>query len=410
LRRVLIVVSITGFLFAGGYKIPEQSVNSMALGGASVAYSVGADSSYFNPANMSFLKNSNFIESGVTLAHLPSNDFNGVQALSTTNIIDATNSSEVENILIPFFHFVSKEYNDFRFGLSLSVPAGLTKRWDSGVQKLFAQEFGLKIIELNPSFSYKFNDKFSLGGGVRVIYSEGIVKSDGYDVGTPISRDMEGDTIEYGYNLALSYRPFDDINIAITYRSNIDLEEEGEAILSLNDLTSIYNTSVSIPLPASLNIAVSKVFNDNIVVELNYEKTYWSDYKSLDFIYDGEIEPALKYPFDDEKAKNWKDTNTYRIGISWQVRDDITLMGAYSYDETPIPIVNLSYELPDSNAHIFSAGIRVKYSDKLSYGVAILYDKKDDITLDLGDNENGIIGEFSDGGAILTTIGISYEF
>jgi len=28
----------------------------------------------------------------------------------------------------------------------------------------------------------------------------------------------------------------------------------------------------------------------------------------------------------------------------------------------------------------------------------------------LGENENGIVGKFKDGGAILTTVGISYRF
>jgi len=410
LKHILTLSIATASLIAGGYKIPEQSLNSMALGGASVAYSVGADSAYFNPANMSFMKNSNFIESGITLAHLPANEFSGFQALSPTTILASTNSSEVENIPIPFFHFVSKEYDDFRFGLSLTVPGGLTKRWDNGVQKLFAQEFGLKIVELNPSFSYKVNDKFSIGAGVRLVYSEGIVKSDGFAIGKSIARDMEGDTVEFGYNLALSYRPLDDLNIALTYRSNIDLKEEGLAKLSLSNLSSTHNSSVTIPLPASLNLAISKALNENFVIEFNYEKTFWSEYKNLDFVYDTPIFAMLKSPFDDPKAKNWRDTNTYRVGVSWQVTSDITLMGAYAYDETPVPVANLSYELPDSDAHIFSGGIRVKYSDKLSYGFAILYDKKDSITLNAGENTNGIIGEFNDGGTILTTIGVSYEF
>ena len=410
MKHILTLSVITASLSAGGYKIPEQSLNSMALGGASVAYTVGADSAYFNPANMSFLKNSNFVESGITIAHLPSNTFSGFQALSPINILASNNSSEVENIPIPFFHFVSKEYNDFRFGLSLTVPGGLTKRWDNGVQKLFAQEFGLKIVELNPSFSYKLNDKLSIGAGVRLIYSEGIVKSDGFAIGKPIARDMEGDTVEFGYNLALSYRPLDDMNIAVTYRSNVDIKEDGEAKLSLNNLSSIHNASVTVPLPASLNLSISKELNENFVIEFNYEKTFWSEYKNLDFSYETPILTMLKSSFDDAKAKNWKDTNTYRVGVSWQVTNDITLMGAYAYDETPVPLLNLSYELPDSDAHVFSAGIRIKHNEQLSYGFAVLYDKKDEISIKAGENANGIIGDFSDGGAILTTIGVSYEF
>jgi len=48
-------VVASSVVMAGGYKIPEQSLNSMALGAAYVAHTTGADTNYHNPANMSFM-------------------------------------------------------------------------------------------------------------------------------------------------------------------------------------------------------------------------------------------------------------------------------------------------------------------------------------------------------------------
>ncbi|MES9958202.1 MAG: hypothetical protein ABW120_00385 [Sedimenticola sp.] len=45
-----IALLTTGQAHAGGYKIPEQSVNSTALSAAYVANAQGPDSSYYNPA------------------------------------------------------------------------------------------------------------------------------------------------------------------------------------------------------------------------------------------------------------------------------------------------------------------------------------------------------------------------
>lgn len=410
MKKIIALSVVASSLFAGGYKIPEQSLNSMALGGAYTANTSSADSAYFNPANMSFLANKSFLEGGLTLAHLPANEYVGLQAFSATNIVASNNKTEVENIPIPFFHYVSPAYGDFRFGLSVTVPGGLTKRWESGVQKLFAQEFTLKVVEVNPSVSYKINDQLSIGAGLRMIYSEGVVKGNGFDVGVPISRDLEGDTVEFGYNLALTYQPFEGMRFAVAYRSEIELGEEGSALLGLSGITSEHNANVAVPLPASLNIAVSKELNENFTLELNYERTFWSAYETLDFGYSTPIFAALIDPFDNPKAKNWEDTNSYRIGLTWQYSNDLTLMFGYSYDETPVPANTLSYELPDSDAHIFSAGFKLKQSDQLSWGAALLYDKKDERTLNVGENENGIIGTFSEGGAILATVGVSYEF
>jgi len=83
---------------------------------------------------------------------------------------------------------------------------------------------------------------------------------------------------------------------------------------------------------------------------------------------------------------------------------------AYSKDETPIPKKYVSYELPDSDANILSAGVRIKYNDSVSWGIAYLHDQKDSFTLKAGENANGIIGKFSGGGADLLTAGMSYNF
>jgi len=214
-----VIVSTIGF--GAAYKVPEQSINSMALGAAYVAHTSGADSAYYNPAAMSFMDDKNYLEGSLTLAHLPSIKYDLVSPYS--------GKTKVENIVIPNLHYVSKAYGDIKWGISITTPAGLSKRWDTPYQKLYAQEFTLRNVEINPSVSYRVSDSFSIANGLRVIYSEGKVYSDGSDARYPIKRQMEGDTIEFGYNLALLYKAPQDINLAVTYRSNVDLDEEGDA-------------------------------------------------------------------------------------------------------------------------------------------------------------------------------------
>jgi len=410
-KIVLLSISTSAVVLAGAYKVPEQSVNSTALGSAYVAHTIGADTAYFNPANMAFMEEKQFSEIGLTWAYLPRNKFEGVQAYSTTEVYPASNKSEIENLQLPFIHYVSKPIGQFRWGGSLTVPGGLTKRWKSGQQKLFAEEFTLKVIEVNPVVSYKVSDKFALGGGLRLIYSEGVVNSDGSETTKPIKREMEGDTIEFGYNLAMTYRPTADINMAVTYRSNIDLDEEGEANLYLANMGNQYDASVTVPLPAALNLSVSKTWLDKYTVELNYEKTYWAAYKELDFKYNSALPNAiLTSSFDDAKERNWKDTDTFRVGVTAEVTPTVTVMAGYAKDETPVNKKSLSYELPDSDADVYSLGVRIKHNDNLSYGIAYLHDKKEPFSLAAGENESGIIGKFSEGGADLITVGMQYKF
>ncbi len=400
---VLSIVA-SSMVMGGGYKIPEQSLNSTALGAAYVAHTMGADSAYFNPANMSFMEDKHYFTTGLTLAHLPSNVY--------TLMPPYSGESEEENILIPNFHYVSKAMGDFRWGVSVTAPAGLTKRWESPYQKLYAEEFTLKNVELNPVLSYAIADNFSIAGGLRLVYSEGVVNSDGGLI-APIKREMEGDSLNFGYNLAMSYKPTNDINLAITYRSNIDLDEEGKANLYIGGIGQQYDSSVSVPLPAALNISVSKTWDSRFTLELNYERTYWSTYETLDFDYDRAISSALAPIFDAPLARDWVDTDTFRIGATIEMDNKITMMMAFAIDETPVPDKTIGFELPDSDAQIFSMGFSYQQTPNLSWGISFLIDSKEarGVTKGVADNEilaNG--GGFSGGGAYLTTIGVSYEY
>jgi len=412
LTRGLVLSVATGTaIMAGAYKIPEQSINSMALCAAYVAHTSGADTAYYNPANMAFMDKKQYIEGGLTLANLPSNTYTLIPPIS--------GKSKEENILIPNLHYVAKPIGDFRWGVSLTAPGGLTKRWDTPFQKASAEEFTLKILELSPSFSYRVAENFSVGGGVRLIYSEGVVRSNAsgiYAMGyspAPFARDMEGDTLEFGYNLAVSYRPTEDIALAVTYRSKVDLDEEGTATLSGIGAPYVGDASVSVPLPAALNLSVSKTWDKTFTLELNYERTYWSAYETLDFNYGSKV--GFYAPvFDSPIPKNWKDTDTFRIGATIELNRFTVMMG-FSLDETPIPKDHVGYELPDSDAKVFTMGMRYQQTENLSWGVAFLYDNKESFDLKRGEHidSRSVLaqgGSFSGGGAYLTTVGLAYEF
>jgi len=405
MKKIIALSVITsGILVAGGYKIPEQSLNSMALGAAYVAHTTHADTAYFNPANMAFMGEKQYIDGGITLAHLPPNVYTLGGAYS--------GESETENIIIPNGHYVSAPMGDFRWGISMTAPGGLTKRWETPYQKLYAEEFTLKNVEINPVASYRVNEQFAIGGGLRLVYSEGVVNSDGADAGIPIKREMEGDTIEFGYNLAATYKPTSDIVLAATYRSNVDLNEEGQANLYFGRVGKQYDASVSVPLPAALNLAISKTWNNTFTLEFNYERTYWSAYETLDFTYGSPITPGLVAPFDDAQARDWVDTNTFRIGATVEL-DKITMMMGFAIDETPVPVETIGFELPDTDAKVFSMGFRYQQTEEISWGMAFLYDSKEGLSLKPGVADNAIMangGSFSGGGAFLTTIGGSYEF
>jgi len=402
----VILLAAAGPALASGYRIPEQSVNSTARAGSYVAYTPGADASYYNPANMSWLEDRGYLEVDATWIHLSSIDYTDNRRAAWSG------DAEDEDFLLPTFFAVSPEYNNFRAGFSITAPAGLSKRWQEPYPRTFAEEFSLKVFDINPSLSYKFCDQFSVGAGVRAIYVDGKVKSTGVVMPPSVTarRDMDGDSVEMGYNLALTARPVKEMNLGLTYRSEVDLGVEGHADLATNypvgTRTYSGDTGVEIPLPAVLAVAISYTFFDQLTVELEYDRTYWSEYENLDFTYPRSLGNAvLTSAFDSPKAKNWKDTDAWRLSFTYDLKNNWTLMAGFAIDENPVPDSTLGFELPDSDALLYSLGVRYKINKDMEVGVAYLYDDKESRSV-----SNGTVsGEFEDAAAHLLTIGFTYK-
>ncbi|MDD3323517.1 MAG: OmpP1/FadL family transporter [Sulfurospirillaceae bacterium] len=396
--RASVLLSISAAtLCASGYRIPEQSLNSVALSNAYVANANSADASYYNPANMSFMGTGAEVEAGMTYINLPKVSFAGTDATHSDKSLE-------EHFFVPTMFYVSPMMGSWRYGLSVVAPGGLSKRWDN-FGKRSSEEFTLATIEVNPTASYKFNDQFSVALGARGVYSDGVVKSNASNVAV---RDLTGDSIDFGYNLALSYKPIKDLTLSATYRSKIDLTVEGEATLIHPAIAGGYNggASVTIPLPAVLNIALAYTM-DKTTVEFVFDRTYWSAYKELDFNYDRALAA-----FDAPVPKNWKDVNAYRIGVTHQYNDKLTLMAGFAIDETPAPDNTVGFELPDSDAKLYSVGFDYKINKQLSMGFAYLYDDKEDRTVNnnTGGASTAPSGTFSDSAAHLVRLSAKYKF
>ena len=119
IKTTILSIVTSSMLLASGYRIPEQSTASLAKGAAHVANINSADASYFNPAAMSTLKDIAQLESGIIGIHLPAVDFSGATG---------SYSSKEEYFLLPYMHYVSPKFDNFRFGLSMVAPGGLSKR------------------------------------------------------------------------------------------------------------------------------------------------------------------------------------------------------------------------------------------------------------------------------------------
>jgi len=401
-KIVLMSLVASSVLMAGGYKIPETSLNGVALSAANIAHNKSADAAYYNPANMVFMSDENHIEADLTYIGLSAINFKGTSAPSGID-------SEAEHFLVPSLHYVSGDVSGARFGVSVVVPGGLSKRWNDTPASASAKEFTLETVEINPTIALPFGDKIGMAIGFRIVHSSGVVTA--IPAAGAVSQDMTGDSIDFGYNLALAYKPTSELELGLTYRSKIDLTEDGDADLlftpdgSIPTLTN-YSATLTVPLPAALSIAAAYTFPTKTTIELVYERNYWSAYEDINFNFD---DSTAESKFGGATPKDWKDTNAFRLGVT-QEYDKMTLMAGMVIDETPVPDSSIGFELPDSDSFSVSLGGRYQIDEKMDVGISALYSMRDDRTVNAADSDAGLDGEFTDSDVLLISVGMGYKF
>lgn len=403
--------------FGSGFQIPNQSVTAIGTAGAHIAHTPGPDSAYYNPANMSILPDAWQLETSMTLLYLPSIDYND----NRSPLLDGSSDSEM--FLLPLIHLSSPDFNRFRFGFSLTSPYGLAKSWKQPYPAATSYKFSLDVIEANPTISYLLSDSVSLGLGLRFLYGDGEVENRATNppfsqLGplTTIERTVDGDDLQMGYNLALSYYPTPKWALAITYRSEVELELDGSAVLAAHSgggTLANYSgpSSVKVALPAVFSLASSYTFKD-ITVELTWNRTFWSSFDELDFEYGVSLVGTIFEGYDQPVARNWKDSDAYRLGLTYKINELFTSTFGFAIDETPVPEATLGFDLPDSDSYMYSTGVQYHYSNKVLLALSYMYQHNTarSVTNSPSTNIPGIDGKFSNGGAQAITAGLIYTF
>jgi long-chain fatty acid transport protein len=394
-------IFIASFAMASGWRIPEQSVDSTAKAGANIASSKHTDTAYYNPANMSWMEDKWHTEIDLTWIYLSSIEYEDIRSASYND------ESEEEDALLPTAFLVSPEFNKMRFGLSLTAPAGLSKRWE-GFGAAVSKEFSLTVYEVNPSLSCTIGDRVSIAAGPRMVYAEATAKSDASGLGNNVSREVEGDTLEWGWNVAVAVKPMDKLNISATYRSEVELNFEDKANLNLMGLRISPDAKVSVPTAAVLAASFAYDVLDNLNLEFTWDRTFWSSYDKLDFDHDPQIP---NNPYEPAHVKDWKDTNAFRLGMTYGVTSKVDLMAGIGYDENPVPDDKIDFSLPDSDAWIFSLGMQYAVTADLDIGIATLYGYKTKRDADTTpDSTTDPFGTFTNASALFVSFGMNYRF
>jgi long-chain fatty acid transport protein len=389
------------FSIAGGFQSDMQGQQSLSMGGAFTAVRKGASTVFYNPGAMSFAK-----KSTATLG--------GTYVSTNTNYLSPYNGNvEAENpALIPFHAYLNYVLTEnISVGIGINNPFNSDFKWaDDWEGRFVAQEMKFKATYIQPTFSYKINDYFGIGGGL--VYGTGSMN---YNRAIPVEgvtpygqEELKIKGTGYGFNIGLYYQFNDEGTLGLTYRSAVNFDmKNGDAAFSnipstFGDSipsTAQFNTSIECPSVISAGFAYK--FTKALTVILQIDYITWSSFDSLNFVFPDQ--PHL----DIRTGRNSKNSVCGRVGGQYSFTEDFDLRIGAAYDLASVPQDHLSPDLPESDKILLTAGAGYKFNKSFS----------GDITIGM-ENYFERKGSFSDANmsgsykssSVIAGIGLNYEF
>ena len=388
-------LALPSMAFALGIRIADQDARATARGNAFAATADNPSAIYYNPAGITQLYQRLDAASTITLggknqAPLQSSPEwetgvqtrVGVYGITLENKVTPASGApgfdikRDQQFAPTFFATWKPGFAPVVFGLGIYAPYGFGLEYpENSPLRSLAISGSIKYISINPVVAWQISETVSLAAGPTINYGKADLKR-----GIFAPHDMfqfDGDGWSIGYNAGLMWKPAPEHSFGVTYRSQTDIEFDG-------DVHTFYNGQ-KIPTPIGVfNVPGADTrergtagikFPQNVVAGYSYRPTPrwnlevnvdWTDWDNLNNVYLRKKSGDVTLPF------NWESSLFYEFGASYKFDNGLVASIGYIYSENSVPNESFNPVVPDSNRHIFSAGLGGQW-EKWGFDLAYQY-------------------------------------
>lgn len=394
LLTLTILLMMTGYLFAGGFALSGVGARAMSMGGAFRGMADDNTALYWNPAGIAFIS-SNSATIGVA-GIIPTSDYTPENAAPGMPV--KKYKAEEKTWAFPSVYTSMKGTPKLNFALGVYVPYGLGANWDMyslpttmpisatiSLPVSWSADVpdnqiisSIGIVDIHPTVSYKFSDKFAFGAGLSAQYGmieiQKLVPHATNSFYTPTIFDLDGNGWGFGANMGFLYKMNDRIQFGLSGKLPSVISLEGDATYDTY-LNNVVAASLGIPaatvlhakttgqadlnLPGDIGIGVSFRSTPNWVWNLDYSYTTWSHLDKVLIEIPSGVMLGTTELTDREMILDWKDTNRISVGTEYTM-NQLALRAGFFYDESPIPEKSLNPTWPDVSSK-YSGNIGVGY-------------------------------------------------
>ena len=385
----LALASAASHGFASGFAINEQSVSNMGTAFAGRSSSADDASTVFgNPAGMARIKREQ-VSGGIALIHAKTDIDNASGSASGSNDGDM-----VPFIGAPMGYYVKPLDDNWSFGLGLYVPFGLVTDYERNFQgRYHGDRSEVRVITLQPTLSYRFNEHLSIGFGPTINRIDGELTS---AINNPIPGagdgkvEIKGDDTALGYNLGVLFEITPQTRFGLTYHSKVDYRLKGDTTVSgpgfvIGSSAGTYDASLELTTPESVDFSVTHELNADWTLYAGSTWTRWSrleeiraDNKGVGGLLAGNLSSI-------SEPQNWHDTWAHAVGAAYKLNRQWTLRAGLAVDQSPTNNTDRSPRIPTGDRTIFSLGTAWSPNDDVTIDLAYSYLMEDDAHIERDD-------------------------
>lgn len=370
LRQLLVFgcLLVSQQLSAAGFALKEQSAAYLGTAFAGTASAaIDANTSYYNPAGLVLLPNSQFTISGVYIA----GNIKLYNAFARTNAgAVVTNSSTtarpLANSLIPGLAAAWRFNRCLAFGLTIGSPFGLsTKYGTDDIARYMGTVSQIKTIDISPAVGLRFNRCWSLGAGFDAMsVSANINSAFNGGLGEGYVKN-KADGWVYGYHLGLMYTPNENVNMGLAYFSRFTPRVSGAPELAATPTPRATALTSSVNFPDRVVYGVTYKYSDTWTGMGEVEWTHWSRLKTFVINYNtGRFSQENLY---------YKNSWRFAFGVDYKWMCKTHLKGGFSFEQSPVQNTYRTARLPDSNRYWFTLGANYKFNKYITFDAAYAY-------------------------------------
>lgn len=368
-KKIAALIAIAGLstsAFAtNGYFSHGYGMKAKGMGGAGIAFAQDGLAAATNPAGMAMVGNR--ADFGVDW-------FRPIRSAELATGFAPINGkydgSDTKNFLIPEFGYNRMINPNLSLGVSVYGNGGMNSDYGNGIPLFGTGKAGVNLMQLfvAPTVAYKLTPDHAVGVSLNLAYQR--FSADGLQnfVGTSLSggnlTNRDNDTSKgIGFRIGYSGKLSDMVTVGATYQSKTKMSKFGK-------YKGLFAESGDFDIPENYGLGIAVKATPAMTVAFDVVEIKYSDVKSianpLSNMFAGNALGS-----DNGPGFGWQDMTVYKLGMSYDYSQNLTLRAGYNHGKQPIPASETFF-------NILAPGI---VEDHLTLGATWTLANKDEVSV-----------------------------